>query len=382
VATAKAIIVEQADRVAAVCHSTFSDGTNYWRAAPNYVLAFVLDSWYAFTARPEYFAASEIDNLFRKIVDNAVGGDFPIALTENLANSVGDHTLFYSGADLPPHSYVTQDGNLLIPQYAKLYYDRTGDISTFTPRSAAIATALSRVPRDSTSKLIHITSGQEYVAWGFHDNQRPTGDYLMGSLIFWKSATDLAALFTVIGDSVNSALWAGRANEIIANIDTLWNATDGMFHCATGQNNQIDICGSAYAVFLGVASSAQKISISNWLVSQYFLKCADGLPFVFEGFWRQSDRGWDYRYLINGAIIDEPGSGDDGAWSVANEWIAEAMRITNPDAAVRMVVDFSMGHNMTREMHPLGGATGGFDDNLESPMGLAAFMRKNPVLFE
>ena len=356
-----------------------------WNAAVGYApFAYVADTWYAMSGYKAGFTAAQVRHFYENVIADAYLGDFPIAESPNRSGSIGGHTIFYSGADHSQY-HVTQDGNLLIPQYARRYYDMTGDISSFAAHATAMTTALGRVPRDATSKLVSIVLGDEYVAWGFHDSTRFTGNYLMGSLLFWKASIDLAYLFTANGDSTSAAIWTGHANDIVANIGLLWNGTEGMFHGADGQNNQVDIIGSAYAAYLGVASAAQQLAISTYLVNHYAAFCGDGLPFVYEGFWRQSNADWPYRYIIGGAPIVGPGMGDNGGWSVGNEWIAEAMLLTNPQAAVRMVLDFSVGPDMTMEWWEMWGpgqASSGFTNNLESPMGLIAFIANHPTLFQ
>jgi hypothetical protein len=366
-------VLAEALRVQAACYKKFYDGTDFWCAAPDYVLMFTADAWYFFTGFRSFVTAAHIKNFYEKIVAAQLGGDFPIAILQT-DPALAEYRLWWSGMDLA-HHHVTMDSNLMIPQLAKRYYDMTGDITSFASRAAAMATALGRVPVDATSKLVHITVGDEFVDWGFHDVIRPSGDVLMGSLLYWKACTDMAALYTANSDAANAATYSGKANDVAANIGSLWNATDGMFRAANGQNNQIDICGSAYAVFLGVATAPQQTAISNYLVANFDL-------LSYQGFYRQSDKNWTDVYFIGGEIVNQPGAHDDAFWSVANQWIAEAIKLTSPAKAVQMVEEFSRGTEMSRELWPVGGASGGFSDNLESPMGLTAFIEANPTLFQ
>jgi hypothetical protein len=355
-------------------HAYFSDGTDYWRAAPGYVYSFAADTWYAFTGYPDHFTPQQIKNFFTKIIAaRDSNGDFPIALYED-----GSPYVYYSAWDLK-HRHVTGDGVFFTPMMEKLYYDKSGDITAFQDTHTYLRTALSHIPRDPVTKLVTVDPDDEWVPWGFQDAVRKTGNELMGSLLYYKASLDMAALYAAAGNAESAGFFTNEANDIRANISLLWDDTSGMFFGASGaQGHQIDIGGSAFAVYLGITTPEQNSAISSYLATHYE-------TLTSHGFIRQSPEDWAYSYYINDPPIPGCfGSGeyDNGRWSVANEWVATALYITRPDKAAQYIRDFANGPDPTLECQVIApGTYNGFTSNLESPMGAWKFYNDNPQLF-
>src|SRR3984957_7996441 len=164
---------------------------------------------------------------------------------------------------------------------------------------------------------------------------RMTGDDLMGSVLYYQAATDMALLYKAVGDNKDAVLFAANAGQIRGSLSELWDAGTGMFYAATGQNKQIDIEGSVYAVFVGAASASQTKAISTHLVNNY-----DKL--TMKGYMRESPMDWAQCYYIHGGACSfGPGQYDNGAWPVANGWIGYALAKTNSSLAVKFITDFA-----------------------------------------
>ena len=153
----------------------------------------------------------------------------------------------------------------------------------------------------------------------------------------------MVALYKAVGNSSDASLFTAQADRIRANLSELWNPATGMFYAATGQNRQIDIEGSAYAVYVGAASASEATAISTYLV-----KNCDKL--TTRGYMRESPQDWAQCYYIRGRACNfGPGQYDNGAWSVANGWIAYTLAKTNPSQAVKFITDFANSSDPTQE---------------------------------
>ncbi len=332
-----------------VNQATYPDGIEYWTASPYYHFSFVDDTWLAFSGYPDYFTANQIQNIAQKYINaRNANGDFPMYLAAD-----GAAGGWYSSPD-NVHAYVTGDANFIIPQIEMIYYTKSGDITAFSANAIYMKKALSNIPRDSNNKLVYVPPATPWVTWGFQESVKKTGDDLMGSLLYYKAARDLSYLYTQSGDSTNATFFTNEANDIQNNISVaLWDSTDGMFYAASANDKQIDIIGSAYAVFLGVANSSQTTAISNYLVNNY-----DTLS--YNGFMRQSPTAWGTTW--SGSAVS-----DDGYWSVGNQWIAYAMAQTSTLAAKKLIMDFTNGPDPMMEFY--GRMTySGCTNNLESPL--------------
>ena len=367
VAMLQATLTRVADANLKANHFLFTDSTDGWTASPRlYHYSFVADTAIAMLNYQGYFSAAQILNIAEKfIAARNAAGEFPICLKKSGAAEV-----FYSGWDFLRH-HATGDGAFYVPQLEYLYYRKTANSSAFAKDAAAMKAALFAIPVNGATGLVQVVKGDEWVPWGFQDMVRKTGDDLMGSVLYYQAATDMAALYRVIGDKSGAALFSGRAAKIRANLQELWDPAAGMFYAATGQNRQIDIEGSAYAVYAGAASASQTAAISRYLVKNY-------RKLTMWGYMRQSPEDWEKCYFIHGpACSYGPGQYDDGAWSVANGWIAAAIAKTSPALALQFIAEFANSPDPTQEYWSWSGAKApraGQTSNLESPTGALSYV--------
>jgi hypothetical protein len=355
-------------------HFLFSDSTDGWTASPGlYDYSFAADTGITMLNYPGYFSAAQILNIAEKfIAAKNAAGEFPICLKKTGAAEV-----FYSAWDLL-HHHATGDGAFYVPQMEYLYYRKTRNTSAFSKDAQPMKTALLDVPVNRATGLVQVLAGDEWVPWGFQDMVRKTGDDLMGSLLYYQAATDMAALYKAVGSSSDASPFTAQAEKIRANLSGLWNPATGMFNAATGQNRQIDIEGSAYAVYVGAASASEGTAISTYLVRNY-----DKL--TTRGYMRESPQDWAQCYYIHGRACNfGPGQYDNGAWSVANGWIAYTLAKTNPSQAVQFITDFANSSDPTQEYWPWFGAKpplSGQTSNLESPSGALHYVTENASAF-
>lgn len=341
----------------------FGDGSgvSFLKAGNNYQHSFIADTWYAVHAYPTNFTSSFIITLANKFIANKDGsGNFPIML--NATTGLGT---FISGCDIIGFR-PTGDGAFFIPSMYLLYYQKSADISYFNTHGSELQTALDNIPLDGSGLVnISTTAAQNWVPWGFQDGIRSTGANLMGTLLYYKACLDMATMYTANGQAANATTMTNRATTIANNITaTLWDSTDGMFYNAGTNNRQIDILGSAYAIYLGITTTAQKNSIASYLVSNYS-------TLVSKGFIRQSPTNWSFSWNGN-QCTRGTGNYDDGFWSVGNEWVTYAIYQNSPSMAYRFVSEFMANSDQTQEYY---GTTGnGSTGNLESPMGALAFV--------
>jgi len=345
--------------------SNFNDGTNGWVAAVGtYGDVFIADFWLAASQYPEYFTPAQIYNIYRKFIIARDGsGNLPISILA----STGEAGFYYSGLD-DVHSHTTGDPIWFIPLLMKQYYDATGDKTNFSGNLAVLNTALQNVPRNATTHLVSAgtTADTLWIPFGFHDGVQKSGDDLLGSLFYYQAAVAMSELYTSIGGTLSAAAYAADAALIAANIGTLYNSEDGMFHAAKIQNNQIDINGSAMAVYLGLTTAPQTAAIAAYLSTN------QTTLFNSAGYVRQSSTDWSHTW--SGSIYD------NGYWSWGNFWVLDAIRRNSPSTAVTLATTFAYSDNNTYEYYvdntPSGPAT-----NLMSPIGVLRFIRDNAALF-
>lgn len=328
----------------AVNLGTQTGGVSAWAAAPGYGQPYAADDWLAMSNAPSQFTAAQILAFSQKYTAAPNGsGDLPISV------SYGGTASYFSGCD-NVQWHATGDGTFVIPMLYYQNYQSTGSITAFNSASAAMKTALLNIPLDGTTGLVSVPDGTPWVTWGFQDNVKKTGLDLMGSLLYWKSATVMAAMYTAAGDSTNATLFSGKASAIAASLGAsgpLWDSTDGMYYAATVKNNQIDVIGSAFAVYLGLTSGAQTTAISSYLVSNYS-------SLVYQGYVKQSPTQWAYPFNCTNTSTTY----DNAYWSYGNNWVAYAMAQTSTTAAIQLIHDYLNGADPTLEWTNTGTSQG------------------------
>lgn len=256
----------------------FSDGTAYQTAGANYVSngSYIADQTFTCLANPGKCSDTFILNLVTKYVAAINGnGQLPINLSSTLT------PLYYSAWDLH-HAFASPDGAIFVPQMLYLYCQKYGLASTqcgtaYTASVAAIKSAWAFYPRNGTTHLFTVVSGNEYLmTTGFEEYVRNTGDVANGNVWYAADMADMAAIATAQGDSTNATFFNSEHSTVVTAIRAnLINGTTGLLISATGQNSaNDDIATSALAVACdlrpsvmaacGVLTSGQKTTIENY----------------------------------------------------------------------------------------------------------------------
>ncbi len=273
-----------------------TDGNCFPYAAPTYSNVYISDFSLHILRRPQSTTVSCIDSIVTKFLADVVTpsranptfgpkgqsqGGIPIAINAD-GSTFADCSAW---DDICLHE--SGDGWIFTPLDVQLLFKLTGDTSQLTGRLATLETALDAVPRDSTTGLVQITKyvagstplGSEWIPWAFHEKPRDTGLDAMGSAWFYADALAMQQLYAAVGNASAAATWAATAATMKSNMSTsspLWDATDGAFFAATGQNKQPDNMATALACHYGLATVPQCTAFGSYLIAGY-------APVVFTG---------------------------------------------------------------------------------------------------
>jgi hypothetical protein len=325
-------------------HGMFSDSTSYWRMSPSYPTPFSIGLWEDFTDYPSYFTAPQILNIitkFQAVYDGA--GHFPVSLNTNATAAAWTGCGGGSNTNPPSSDGKIAAGDtiwylaLLMLQYYQMTGTTTGN---YTSWMAQLETAYTGVPRD-TNHLVCATTDcttsatNAWMTFASMDGVQKTGDDLEGSIFYYEGRTAMAAIYTALGNTSAATNATSDAATIAANIASLWDSTDGMFYAASGQNQQIDIVGSVLAYHFGLTTSAENLSISNWLV-------ANIATINNSGFIRMSPSNWANSWQLSSVNQCNMGTGnyDDGYWSEFGGYVAQAIYSVNPFLAQQLLAQY------------------------------------------
>ena len=224
------------------------------------------------------------------------------------------------------------DGSQFMVDVAWHTLRNTRDTNLVVQTLDALIKGMKVVPRNPATGLVHIKPGREHdrCPYGFTDAIRKQGDELFCSLLFEQACGQLGDLLEIANRKEEATHWRLEAGACAAAIrNTFWDPHMGLFHAATAVCNQADIWGSAFAVYLGIASPEQAVAISRYFSAHY----------------REIVKRGQLRHLPGGMFWQEtigvkPGTYQNGAfWATPVGWFVYTLDLTSPNLADQTVVD-------------------------------------------
>lgn len=357
-------------------HFYFTDGTDGWCAGPQYcsptVQMYIADFIYTATQNTNYFSPAQIANVVNKFMAPVSGnsGDIPAAIDSAGAITV-NCTSLTSGLFITGCFHVNGDGWGGIPQAIYLYYQKTGKTDLYTTYASQLRTALGRVPRDAANHLVVVNPGDEWVANGYREQGRFTGDDAFGSSTMAIVDRELAIVAAAAGDTTNASFYSTDYTNVTASLPTLIDPSSHMLLGGSIQNNQIDIFSSVLAVYNELLSPSQETAISSWLVTNY-------ASYTYRGFVKEMAAPCSVVGTIG--TSGGPPYGPNGTptsyqcggyWGLLSGWTAYAIAKTNPTLASQMVQSFLTAPNQAEEWYaPSTFAQSGAPLLMSAPQGM------------
>ena len=323
------------------------DGTSGFlpQAGAGYSAFWLRDYAYMLEGSPEAFTDTELKNSCLTFI-NALRSD---GAAVDCVKS--DGTAIYKPGYGTMGENPVADGSQFTVDVAWRTYRRLQDTGLLNRIIDPLVKTMNAVPRDSTTGLVHIdpTKAWDRCPYGFTDSVRKTGDELFCSLLDVRASRQLADLLDAAGRSAEATTWRNAAEYKAGAIrDTFWDSSTGLFNAATMRCKQPDIWGSAFAVQLGVATTAQSKTIAQYFKEHYS-------DIVQNGQIRQ----------LPGGTYWESGGGNQGSyqnggfWGVANGWFVETVKLVDAELAKKTVIDMVNNYQSNGVLEWINGSSAG-----------------------
>jgi hypothetical protein len=221
------------------------------------------------------------------------------------------------------------DGSQFTVEVAWYTYQQTKDRAFLQQIIDSLVKTMRAALRNSQTGLIYIKPvGYDRCPYGFTDSVREQGDVLFCSLLYLQACGQLADLLDAVDRPGEAASWRLEAGKMAPAIrQTFWDASLGLFRAATVYCGQPDVWGSAFAVWLGVATPQQAVAIAGY----------------FQDHYSKIVQAGQIRHLPGGVYWDAACPRDtyqNGAfWATPAGWFSYALDLVNPDLASRTIVD-------------------------------------------
>jgi hypothetical protein len=222
------------------------------------------------------------------------------------------------------------DGSQFTVDVAWHTYQRLQDKELLGQIIDRLIKGMNAVPRNPETGLVHITSEspRDRCPYGFTDTVCKQGDVLFSSLLFVQASRQLAELLEVVDRADESRHWSEEAERVSAKIrEVFWDPQVGLLRAATSKCREHDIWGSAFAVYLRVASQQQAMTIARYFKAHYGAIVQKGQIRHLPGgvYWEQARRRDHYQ---NGAF-----------WATPTGWFVYTLDLVDRELADQTVID-------------------------------------------
>lgn len=222
------------------------------------------------------------------------------------------------------------DGSQFTVNVAWHTYQKTRNRELLQEMLDPLTNAMKAVPRNAANALVHIKPGNGWdrCPYGFTDSVRKQGDELFCSLLYVEASRRLADLLDAGERSCEGRQWRSEADRVAASVRTVfWDPDVGLFRAATVQCKEHDIWGSAFAVYLDVASDTQRLAVAHYFKQHYAKIVHRGQVRHLPGkvYWELAAARDEYQ---NGAF-----------WATPTGWFVDTLDRVDPSLADRTVLE-------------------------------------------
>ncbi len=160
------------------------------------------------------------------------------------------------------------DNPAFMVKIAELLCEWRGHYDLYRACREALAKGL-EFPRKSASGLLWIDPAEPHSSYGFYDAISLTGELFFTSVLQWDAYRAMARMDMKTDHEDSAKEYSVRADTLRKALQSFWDTQAGMFRAATVDCNQIDIWGSAYAVYTGLADNQQADQIARYLIAHH-----------------------------------------------------------------------------------------------------------------
>jgi len=126
-----------------------------------------------------------------------------------------------------------------------------------------------KVPPAGTNHLVYTSADLRGVDFGFRDVMEITGYLCLPSIFKYRSANELAEMFTILGKTDKAAAYRNIAAEIKHNIPEVFMDHRGMLKASTGKSQQADVWSTALGVYLNILDGESSEKSCETLAGAY-----------------------------------------------------------------------------------------------------------------
>ena len=178
--------------------------------------------------------------------------------------NIDGKAVYSPGSDNTPMADHALDNGPFMALLVCSYVKQSKDESLFRKVAEKLSKGLDFINRSESGLVFNDPTNPQCV-YGFTDTVKKTGNLLFSSLLYYKACKEMETLCRKYNYG-NADIYKVRSENIRENIYMLLDKESGMFWAADKDCKQIDIWGSAFAVYVGITNEEQSKKISEYLI--------------------------------------------------------------------------------------------------------------------
>jgi hypothetical protein len=224
------------------------------------------------------------------------------------------------------------------------HYFKTTSDTKFLQQKTNGSTILERLeiafrvsPADLTDQLVFTNENFRGVDFGFRDAIRITGKLVYPSLLKYRAAKQLAALFDKTGNREKGASYLKIAETIKRAIPATFLDKNGMLLASTGKSAQPDVWATALASYWGILDKKQ-VEIASSFLAAAFKKGT----LSYKGSVRHvlTDQDFNEKTAWESAIVPKNTYQNGSYWGTPVGWLALLIAQTEPESARKLLAEY------------------------------------------
>jgi hypothetical protein len=304
-----------------VCYYPAANGEAY----PAFYLR---DFTYMVESAPQFIPAEDV----RFAIDAFLGGIYRDESAPQLIARDGQCQYFCHGARMPALDNAMFLVNL-VDAYARHYLDDRHLHSHFE----SLQRVLAAVPTDRQTQLAWVDPRRPYTSYGFQDTVEKSGCDLFCSLLLHQAHAKLATHAARLGRHEQAGVHREKMQGIVAGLEALYSAADGLYLAASESCRQVDIWGSIFGCAMGVfpPQRRQEVARQLWEQRDRYLHRAQVRHLRQDEYWESL-----FTANLNYRVFLRPGQFQNGAyWATPTGWLAEVFESVRPGTGVALLCE-------------------------------------------
>ncbi|QEC53786.1 hypothetical protein [Anseongella ginsenosidimutans] len=192
-------------------------------------------------------------------------------------------------------------------------------------------------PARSDNHIVYTTMGFRGVDFGFRDAVRITGDLVYPSILKYRAAMQLSALFEKLRNQGKARAYREIAAAIKKALPGLFRNEQGMLLASTGTSGQPDVWATALAVYLGILEGEQMESACRHLAKLY----KEG-SLAYKGSIRHVPTTDDFngQTAWENAIVPKNTYQNGAYWGTPSGWVSYAISRVDRELAKQLIKEY------------------------------------------